>query len=183
MQDWKTDQHNTRTMTDKPRKTLTLNRKPNKPEGTTPSGDKTVAGKRVIRREPSTVQQPRNKPGKGKAPRKKPAATRKTVTPPSDLRMRELGQQLNSYSGIWRDRLPLAIGIEKAIFRYVSGNHISASKRVVQKLLHQHTSSAQYLRNVMQLAARYHLDGSLAGEIIPAEKEYAGLKVASLPPT
>lgn len=171
------------TMTDKPRKTLSLGRKTDKPAGTSPLGSKTIAGKRVIRREASTTSSPpRNKPTKGKAPRKKPAAPKKVVIPPSTIRAQELDQQLNGHFGAWRDHLPLALGIEKAIFRYISTNHVSASKRVVQQLLHRHTSAMQYLHNLMQQPLRYHLDGSPAGEVLPTERESAALKLASLPP-
>ncbi|MBO0611423.1 ProQ/FINO family protein [Thiothrix fructosivorans] len=170
-------------MTDKPRKTLSLTRKTDKPEGTPSSVIKTVAGKRIIRREASaTPSPPRNKPVKGKAPRKKPAAPKKVVTPPSTIREQELDQQLNGHFGAWRDHLPLAVGIEKAIFRYISENHVSASKRVVQQLLLHHTSTIQYLNNIMQQPMRYNLDGSPSGEIIPAEREYASQKLTSLPP-
>lgn len=171
-------------MTDKPRKTLSLGRKTDKAEGTPPSGIKTIAGKRIIRREASLPPSPpRNKPAKGKAPRKKPAAPKKVIIPPSTIRAQALDQQLQGHFGAWRDYLPLALGVEKAIYRYISTNHLSASKRVVQQLLHRHTSAMQYLHNLMQQPLRYHLDGSPAGEIDPAEKEYAGQKAASLPPT
>lgn len=172
------------TMTDKPRKTLSLGRKTDKPDGTSPSGSKTIAGKRVIRREASTTpSSPRNKPAKGKVPRKKPAAPKKVVIPPSTIRVQELDQQLQAHFVAWRDYLPLALGVEKTIYRYISTNHVSASKRVVQQLLHRHTSAMQYLHNLMQQPLRYHLDGSPAGEVIPTERESATLKLASLPPT
>ena len=171
-------------MTDKPRKTLSLTKKADKPEGTPPSGIKTMTGKRIIRREASTTPSPpRKKPAKGKTPRKKTAPPRKVVIPPSTIRMQELDQQLNGQFGAWRDNLPLALGVEKAIFRYISTHHLSASKRVVQQLLRHHTSAMQYLHNLMQQPRRYHLDGSPAGEVIPTEREYAALKLASLPST
>ena len=171
------------TMTDKPRKTLSLGRKTDQSDGTSPSSIKTIAVKRVIRREASTTPSPpRNKPAKGKTPRKKPAAPKKVVIPPSTIRAQELDQQLQGHFRAWRDHLPLAVGIEKAIFRYISTNHISASKRVVQQLLHRHTSTMQYLHNLMQQPLRYHLNGSPAGEVIPTERESAALKLASLPP-
>ena len=169
-------------MTDKPRKTLSLGRKTDKSAGTAPSGIKTLAGKRVIRREASTTPSPpRNKPAKGKAPRKKPAAPKKVVIPPSTIRAQELDQQLHGHFGAWRDYLPLAVGIEKAIFRYISANHVSASKRIVQQLLHRHTSAMQYLHNLMQQPLRYHLDGSPAGEVIPTERESAAGRARACP--
>ena len=170
-------------MTDKPRKTLSLGRKTEKAEETPSSGIKTVAGKRVIRREASaTSPSPRSKPIKGKVPRKKPSTQKKVVIPPSTIRMQELDQQLNGHFETWRDYLPLALGIEKAVFRYISENHVSASKRVVQQLLNRHTSAMKYLHNIMQQPLRYHLDGSPAGEVILTERESAALKLASLPP-
>lgn len=50
----------------------------------------------------------------------------------------------------------------------------SASKRVVQKLLYQHTHRRNYLLKVGQGGARFNLDGTEDGVILPEEREYAG---------
>lgn len=94
-------------------------------------------------------------------------------TPPSDLRMVALDQQLHDAFTVWHDYQPLALGIDKSIFRFIAEQHISASKRVVQKLLQRHTSTRSYRGNILRQAQRYDLDGSPAGQISQIEKDHA----------
>ena len=166
---------------DQPRKTLSLKKSGNSTDDSSATPARKLAGKRIIRRDPS----PSAKPGKPK-PRKnkrKTAAPRKPVTPPSLIRANDLDHRLAATFAVWKDHQPLAIGIEKNLFQFIAEHHISASKRVVQKLLHRHTSDKQYLHNLIHQPLRFHLDGSPDGEIIPAEKEHATRKLAALPPT
>ena len=167
--------------TDQPRKTLSLKKSGNSPDGSSATPARAVAGKRIIRRDPSPSGQPgKPKPQKNK---RKTAAPRKPVTPPSLIRANELDQRLTITYEVWKDHQPLAIGIEKNLFQFIAEHHLSASKRVVQKLLHRHTSDRQYLHNLIQQPLRFYLDGSPDGEIILAEKEHATRKLAALPPT
>lgn len=48
-------------------------------------------------------------------------------------------QRFQEANAIWCNRPPLALGIEKQLFRYIAEHHLSASKQVVQRLLHIHT--------------------------------------------
>ena len=171
-------------MTDeKPRKTLSITRKPassmaqTNNDGNAPTGIKRT-GKRIITREqlpdvqkPGTPKKPPKKPGKptqGKRPRQPPKPKK---TPPSELRARELNDSLNVFA-VWRNHQPLALGIEKQVFRYIAEHHLSASKRVVQRLLHAHTQHREYLQAVAAGRVRYGLDGQETEEITSVEREY-----------
>jgi sRNA-binding protein len=67
----------------------------------------------------------------------------------------------------------LALGIEKQVFRYIADHHLSASKRVVQRLLYAHTHQRDYLQAVAAGGMRYGLDGQEAGEVTPMEQKNA----------
>ena len=167
-------------MPDQPRKPLTLKTRTTgeDKQPTVPSPRKR-SGKRIIRRDQLPAQSlattkapPPGKPAKKKKP-KKAVAAKQVVTPPSDLRMAALDQQLHEAFTVWNDYQPLALGIEKSIFRFIAEHHISASKRVVQQLLQRHTTTRSYRANILQQAQRYNLDGSPAGQINQIEKDHA----------
>lgn len=137
--------------------------------------------KRVIKRE-------QVKPGKlatTKAPpkpqpKRKPAPTPKApTTPPSEIRLEALNASLNGYQ-VWIQKYPLAVGmIEKQIFQHIAAHSLSASKRVVKKLLHRHTHDRRYLQAIKSGESRYNLDGTEAGAITQAEKEHAARMLQS----
>ena len=165
-------------MTDTPKKTLTLKRK------TTGTGTGTVSrsGKRIIRRD----DLPRAKPAK--APAKKPANQRKkkpaqvskpkmTVSP-SDLKARELNDRLNAFP-VWLNYQPLAIGVDKDIFRLVNAEQFpGGSKKVVQKMLKMHTGHSRYLQALTNGGERYHLDGTADGVIDAFQVQLATKRLA-----
>ncbi|MEZ5454449.1 MAG: ProQ/FINO family protein [Thiothrix sp.] len=176
--------------TDKPRKTLTITRKPATAgtDTTTPTGGAVRrSGKRIIKREEIPADK-LTRPGK--APPKKPASKGKAKRPrqppklkkpaPSELRARELSDSLNAFPA-WRNRQPLALGIDKQIFRHIAEHQLSASKRVVNKLLHRHTHNRAYLQAIGRGGSRYNLDGTAAGAILPGEQEYSGRVLAAMP--
>lgn len=181
-------QHTMNDATDKPRKTLSITRKPSTPATDTTnasSGAVRRAGKRIIKREslpaanltkPGKFEPKPKKPTRAKRPRQPP---RPPKTPPSELRAQELSASLNNYR-VWLDRLPLALGIERQVFQHIGELHLSASKRVVNKLLHYHTHSRQYLQNVGRGGMRYNLDGSEAGDITQGELDHAGQVLAAM---
>lgn len=167
-------------MTDQSRKPLSL-KKPNHDtdgEAQVPLPRKR-SGKRIIRREQlpqqslANTKPPPAKPAKKRQQAKQSVDAKKPTVSPSDLRIAALDQQLQSAFAVWRDDQPLALKIEKRIFRFISENHISASKRVVQKLLKRHTSTRSYRDNILQQAQRYELDGTPAGEISQLDKDHA----------
>lgn len=117
----------------------------------------------IIRREElpaaklsNTKAPPKPKPKK----QPKPPAPKKPGVSPSDTRLHNLNTHLNNYSEVWREYRPLMIGIEKEVFRHIAEHHLSASKRVVQRLLRQHTQGECYQRNLLSGGGRYHLDGT-----------------------
>ncbi|MEZ5535341.1 MAG: ProQ/FINO family protein [Thiolinea sp.] len=152
-------------MTDKPKKRLSLKQKADTP---TPDDNatqsRTRSRKRIILRDdlPAAKLSTTKAPPKPKPKKKpKPPAPKKPVISPSDIRLDNLNASLNSFD-IWRNFQPLMIGIEKDIFRHIAKHQLSCSKRVVQRLLRQHTADERYQRNLKTGMARHHLNGAEA---------------------
>ncbi|MCB1621614.1 MAG: Fertility inhibition FinO [Thiothrix sp.] len=170
-------------MSEKPTRTLSIKRKPLTLPITPPATENAPpatrrSGKRIIKRN----ELPTTRLAKPKAPPKpKPKARKpnpkKPVKSPSDLRAEELDASLNGLN-VWLERRPLSIGIEREVFQFIARHRLSASKRVVQKLLYRHTRRDQYLRNLGAGGMRYHLDGTEAGPILPADREHVGRLLA-----
>lgn len=169
-------------MNDKPRKTISIKPKalPSTEQTSKPDqATKTVSrgNKRIIKREqvqPYALAKP-----KAKAPPKKPnkprkPAPKKPLISPSDIRVDNLNAALNAFA-VWRERKPLVLGIERQIFQLIADQQLSASKRVVQKLLFKHTRQRDYLLRIAQGKGgqRYNLDGTSGGYISPEECEHA----------
>lgn len=75
---------------------------------------------------------------------------------------------------VWKQLKPLAIGIEKDIFRLVSDEQVAgASKKVVQKVLYRHTSRMAYRTNLTKGGERYHLNGTASGEVTQHQQTLA----------
>jgi hypothetical protein len=177
---------------DKPRQTISITRKPSMPATTTTGVGSDIVkrgGKRIITRDQLPASS-LTRPGKFEKPKPKPANTRRKprqppkppTTPPSELRARELSDSLNNFR-VWRERLPLALGIERQIFQHIGDLHLSASKRVVNKLLHYHTHNRAYLLAVGRGGMRFNLDGSEEGAITQGERDHAARVLAAMPQT
>ena len=180
-------------MSDTPKKTLTINRKPATgtaaPSTPAPTpGSVTRTGKRIIRR----GDLPQATPAKGKPPatgkggkpasnKRKPTrklAAKKPVIAPSDLKARELNDRLNGFP-VWLNFQPLVIGVEKEVYRLVNDEHFpGASKKVVQKTLMRHTRHARYLQALVRGGERFRLDGSPDGEIDSHQQQFAAQLLA-----
>jgi hypothetical protein len=168
-------------MSDTPKKTLTINRKPT---STTPSNTLSRSGKRIIRREelnpvPTKPANPKGKPTSKPTNKKKPARkpTKKPTIAPSDLKAKELNDRLNAFP-VWLNFQPLALGIDKDVFRLVNDEHFpGASKKVVQKVLRMHTHHGRYLAALVQGHERYQLDGVINGVISDPERQWAAEKI------
>ena len=172
-------------MTDqkKPRTTLSLGRKPESDAPAEPTIQR--SRKRIIKRDELPASKlakvkPKAAPPKGRKPAKKPANKPKPIKSPSDLRAEELNASLNAFP-VWRDAQPLAHGIEREIFQHIAKHSLSASKKVVQKLLYRHTRRQRYLEGIKTGNHRYHLDGSEAGEVMGTEQEHAGRALEKRP--
>lgn len=147
------------------RKKLSLNRK----RGTDTSESISIRSnkkKRVVIAvpEPEQKQQPKKK---------------KPKKAPSVLRVNALDAELGKLSKAWRSHKPLALGIEKQIFKAVSDGQLSSSKRVVRALLRKHCLNPNYLRNTI-IGARYDLSDSESGEVVASEAAYASKKLREL---
>jgi hypothetical protein len=173
-----------------PRKTLTITRKAASTTTESPPKAITRTGKRIITRDQlPAANLPKPKPPKPKAPpkgkgraRKPPKPKAPPKTPPSDLRARELNDSLNAFP-VWREHQPLALGIERQIFQHIAALHLSASKRVVNKLLHYQTHNRRYLLNIKRGGVRFNLDGTDGGAIIQPEQEHAARQLEAIPKT
>ncbi|WP_298613628.1 ProQ/FINO family protein [uncultured Thiothrix sp.] len=168
-------------MTDTPKKTLTLNKKPT---SSPPANLVNRSGKRIIRREdlnPTPAKpavskgKPTSKPTNKKKPARKP--TKKPTIAPSDLKAKELNDRLNAFP-VWLNFQPLAIGIDKDLFKLVNDEQFpGGSKKVVQKVLRMHTRHGRYLSALLQGGDRYQLDGVINGAVTEPEQQWAVEKI------
>lgn len=174
-------------MTEKPRKTLSI-----KPKAVSSAEDRSApnqepkavsrGSKRIIKREQvqlTTLAKPKAKVPTKKQNKSRKTPTRKPSVAPSTIRMDNLNDALNTLV-VWREQQPLALGIERQIFQWIAQKQLSASKRVVQKLLYQHTHQHSYLFKIGEGGQRLNLDGSEAGLIVHAESEYAASFLATM---
>lgn len=169
-------------MTDTPKKTLSLNKKP--ASTTTTTGTISRTGKRIIRREelspaPAKPANPKGKPTSKPTNKKKPARkpTKKPTIAPSDLKAKELNDRLNAFP-VWLNFQPLAIGIDKDVFKLVNDEQFSGgSKKVVQKVLKMHTRHGRYLAALLQGGERYQLDGVINGMVNDLDQQWAAEKL------
>ena len=172
-------------MTETPKKTLTLTKKPS----STPSNTVNRTGKRIIRREdlnpapakPATNKgKPNSKPTNKKKPARKP--TKKPTMAPSDLKAKELNDRLNGFN-VWLNFQPLALGIDKDLFKLVNDEQFpGGSKKVVQKVLRMHTHHGRYLAALVQGGERYQLDGVINGAVSEPERQWATEKINARQP-
>ena len=92
--------------------------------------------------------------------------------------MENLNASLNGFP-VWLQYKPLALGIEKQVFQHIARHRLSGSKRIVQRLLRQHTRDERYLRNLFDDTARFNLDGTEAGVVTDADQIHAGMMIAA----
>ncbi|MFM2317775.1 MAG: hypothetical protein RLZZ215_396 [Pseudomonadota bacterium] len=172
-------------MSDTPKKTLSLKRSQPSIDSATPATVQRT-GKRIIRREelsnvqkPGTIKQKlASNKGKPKKPPRKPQP-KKPVIAPSDLKAKELNDRLNGFN-VWLNYQPLALGIEKQIFKLVNDECFpGASKKVVQKVLRRHTQHGRYLAALVQGGERYQLEGVSNGAVSESERQWAVEKITA----
>ena len=117
---------------------------------------------------------PTNKPPNPAKPAKpaKPSTPVEPVEAVQD-KMDRLNQRLLHASSVWRDYLPLEIGVHKKLFaRYESDFSHSA----IRKLIMVHVNEAVYLNHIVLGGDRFSIDGEVTGQINDKEKASA-LKV------
>lgn len=93
-------------------------------------------------------------------PKKSPAAVQAA---------RELLRDLQTQYVVFRDSLPLAIGIDRQIL----AAHPETERKSLRMALRYHTTSLRYLKKFDQAAARVNLDGSAAEEIPHEHRAHA----------
>ncbi len=120
--------------------------------------------KRIIRREelPAAKLSNTKKPPAPKSKKERLITTtpKRPLVTPSAKRLDNLNASLNAFP-VWLEYRPLAFGVEHEIFRHIAKHQLSCSKRVVQRLLKQHTQDERYQRNLKAGGGRYHLDASV----------------------
>lgn len=186
-------------MTDTPRKTLTLKRKPAPEQPSTEANSSSnpsanhqpesaaretrLLGKRIIiRREEAKPSRPNPNP-KGKGPSGKPkqpfnktkeSRSNKPEEPsPSEIQAKAMDRFLADRFEVWLTYKPLALGVETDLYHLMDQNQPPASKRVVQRLLRMHCNHGKYLQGVLDHQQRYNLAGEALGDISEAEREHA----------
>lgn len=82
---------------------------------------------------------------------------------------RQLLKDLQETFPVFRDCLPLAIGIDKQLLLRQPG----LDRKPLRIALGIHTHSLRYLKTVERAAERVDLDGNPAGEITPAHRSHA----------
>ncbi|PWQ99269.1 ProQ/FINO family protein [Leucothrix pacifica] len=157
---------------DKPRKTLTLKRKPKAKAAEASHSEEinddvteSVRGRKRVIKMQSAAQK---------------KAIKDSKLSPSERQSRELKRLLAETFSVWRRRRPLARGIDEQIAAFIETQGVEISKRAVKKLLHRHTHHKSYLQNVARGGVRFKLDGTEDGEILPEERDHARRAMESL---
>ncbi|MBL8397431.1 MAG: osmoprotectant transporter activator [Candidatus Accumulibacter sp.] len=78
-------------------------------------------------------------------------------------------KQLQQRFPVFRDALPLAIGIDKQIL----ARHPEINRKTLRIALGMHTHSLRYLKAMEKATIRHHLDGETAGEVPAEHRQHA----------
>lgn len=96
-----------------------------------------------------------------------PGRAESTSPPPSDPRT--LLRSLQEVSPAFRDCLPLALRIDKAIMERFP----DWDRKLVRSAMRQHTASTRYLKAVEKGSARFDFEGNEAGELNDEHRQHA----------
>lgn len=99
----------------------------------------------------------------------------------SDQAAQQLAEWLGQHSRIWRDFLPLNIGVISEVYTLLQNHGIQDawSKRVIHKTLYWHTTRIVYWEQLLTHPHRYGLDGQIGGEVTEAQREHARQELAA----
>ena len=78
-------------------------------------------------------------------------------------------EKLNAEFPVFRDGLPLAVGIHKTIRERIPG----IDQGQLRAAMKSHTASTRYLKSLTQAESRFDLDGNPAGAVTPEQKQQA----------
>lgn len=83
--------------------------------------------------------------------------------------IRAVLKDLQTRFAVFRDSLPLAIGIDKQLAAALP----ELSKKTLRLAMRAHTQSTRYLKEMEKAAQRVNLDGSPAGEVTDENRQHA----------
>ena len=94
--------------------------------------------------------------------------THTTPTPPAQ-EARNLLKSLQDKFQVFRDYMPLAIGIDKQLL----AQEANLNRKILRLALGMHTNSLRYLKSMESAKQRFNLDGSDGGEVPEEHRKHA----------
>ena len=91
-----------------------------------------------------------------------------TPTPPAQ-EARNLLKSLQDKFQVFRDYMPLAIGIDKQLL----AQEVDLNRKILRLALGMHTNSFRYLKSMESAKQRFNLDGSDGGEVPEEHRKHA----------
>lgn len=91
------------------------------------------------------------------------------MTAPAFTTPREMLAELGEKFAVFRDHLPLAIGISQQL----AGLYPQVEAKLLKTALFRHTSSVRYLKNMEKATQRHDLEGKPAGEVSEEHRQHA----------
>ncbi len=91
-----------------------------------------------------------------------------TPTPPAQ-EARNLLKSLQDKFQVFRDYMPLAIGIDKQLL----AQEADLNRKILRLALGMHTNSFRYLKSMESAKQRFNLDGSDGGEVPEEHRKHA----------
>lgn len=91
-----------------------------------------------------------------------------TPTPPAQ-EARNLLKSLQDKFQVFRDHMPLAIGIDKQLL----AQEVDLNRKILRLALGMHTNSFRYLKSMESAKQRFNLDGSDGGEVPEEHRKHA----------
>ena len=90
--------------------------------------------------------------------------------PPSTIQsVRALHKELQEKFSVFRDNLPLAIGIDKQLIARIP----ELDRKTLRNALGFHTNGLRYLKAMAKATVRFDLDGNSAGEVMEIHRSHA----------
>lgn len=99
------------------------------------------------------------------------ASSMTTPTPPTPptQEARNLLKSLQDKFQVFRDYMPLAIGIDKQLL----AQEVDLNRKILRLALGMHTNSFRYLKSMESAKQRFNLDGSDGGEVPEEHRKHA----------
>ena len=92
-----------------------------------------------------------------------------TPPPPPAQEARKLLKGLQDKFQVFRDYMPLAIGIDKQLL----AQEVDLNRKILRLALGMHTNSFRYLKSMESAKQRFNLDGSDGGEVPEEHRKHA----------